>query len=194
MTMRKYFAIIMMACILITGCGSAKAEQTAVEATTEQTAVEATAEQTAVEATTEQTAVEATTEQTAVEATTEQAAVEATTEQAATSGTADVYYDDGTIVNISWEKSVIKYRFSDGSIYEEDEESWYDGAMDILNDPLKNRDSNNLQEHYGENFYVEFNHNGKKIPSNELPDSTRIWLDVSVGDWKFIHDVETGAI
>ena len=63
MTMRKYFAIIMMACILITGCGSAKAEQTAVEATTEQTAVEATTEQTAVEATTEQATTTATAEQ-----------------------------------------------------------------------------------------------------------------------------------
>jgi hypothetical protein len=66
--MRKYFAIIMMACILITGCGSAKAEQTAVEATTEQTAVEATTEQTAVEATTEQPADTATTTATAEQA------------------------------------------------------------------------------------------------------------------------------
>jgi hypothetical protein len=86
---------------------------------------------------------------------------------------------------------MITYQFSDGMEYSEDEESWYDGALEILNDPLTPKKTS-LEVFYGEQFV--YSYDGKNYNSDELPDSTRFWIDVSVGDWKHIHEVETGQI
>ena len=91
--MRKILVTVMVACILLGGCGSAKAEQTTT--TAEQTTT------TAEQATT--TAEQATTTAEQATTTTEQAAVEAAT----TASTADtsvikyiIVYDDGTEVTL----------------------------------------------------------------------------------------------
>ena len=174
--MRKILVTVMVACILLGGCGSAKAEQTTTPATAEAT-TPATAEATA-PATAEATA----------PATAETAA------PATASGSASVQYEDGEVVEISWNETMIKYQFSDGMEYTEDSESWYPGALEILSNPFENEVDfyDDDEAFYGDEFQVKF---GSKIyQSYELPDSTRKWIDISVGDFKFIHDVETGAL
>ena len=212
MIMRKIIAIIMMACILMTGCSSApateatqapateaaqapateatqapvtEAEQAPATEATQSPATEA-AQEPATEATQEATTAEQATMQTTTETSTETS--EATT---AAEQTATVSYSDGTVVKISWKTDMITYQFSDGMEYSEDEESWYDGALEILNDPLTPKKTS-LEVFYGEQFV--YSYDGKNYNSDELPDSTRFWIDVSVGDWKYIHEVETGQI
>ena len=64
-------------------------------------------------------------------------------------------------------------------------------TLEILNDPLTPKKTS-LEVFYGEQFV--YSYDGKNYNSDELPDSTRFWIDVSVGDWKYIHEVETGQI
>ena len=216
MIMRKIIAIIMMACILMTGGSSApateatqapateaaqapateatqapvtEAEQAPATEATQSPATEA-AQEPATEATQEATTAEQATMQTTTETSTE-ASTETSEATTAAEQTATVSYSDGTVVKISWKTDMITYQFSDGMEYSEDEESWYDGALEILNDPLTPKKTS-LEVFYGEQFV--YSYDGKNYNSDELPDSTRFWIDVSVGDWKHIHEVETGQI
>ena len=128
MTMRKYFAIIMMACILITGCGSAKAEQTAVEATTEQTAVEATTEQAQPADTSTTTAEQATT-------TAEQAAPA----QADTAGgdSVIIVFDDGVEVVAVKDGDVYRCTSSNGHTFKYEGEEIAPGRYLISDEAVK---------------------------------------------------------
>ena len=192
MTMRRITAIIMMACILMTGCSSAPATEATQAPATEATQAPATEAAQAPATETTQTPV---TEAAQAVTTADQATVQTTT---ATSTEQDhvepygiytVYYEDKE-VQLEWDEDAITFIIGTAR-YTEEKEDWMEKTYEILSNPQKKVNFEDELAYDEDDKFIKLETpSGTVFKFDELPKSTSEWFMVNIEPYLTITSLE----
>ena len=168
MTMRRITAIIMMACILMTGCSSAPATETTQTPVTEAAQAVTTADQATVQTTTETS--------------TEQDHVEPY-------GIYTVYYEDKE-VQLEWDEDAITFIIGT-AWYTEEKEDWMEKTYEILSNPQKKVNFEDELAYDEDDKFIKLETpSGTVFKFDELPKSTSEWFMVNIEPYLTITSLE----
>lgn len=192
MTMRRITAIIMMACILVTGCSSAPATEATQAPATEATQAPATEAAQAPATETTQTSV---TEAPQAVTTADQATVQTTTETSTEQdhvepyGIYTVYYEDKE-VQLEWDEDAITFIIGTAR-YTEEKEDWMEKTYEILSNPQKKVNFEDELAYDEDDKFIKLETpSGTVFKFDELPKSTSEWFMVNIEPYLTITSLE----
>lgn len=192
MTMRRITAIIMMACILMTGCSSAPATEATQAPATEATQAPATEAAQAPATETTQTSV---TEAAQAVTTADQATVQTTTETSTEQdhvepyGIYTVYYEDKE-VQLEWDEDAITFIIGTAR-YTEEKEDWMEKTYEILSNPQKKVNFEDELAYDEDDKFIKLETpSGTVFKFDELPKSTSEWFMVNIEPYLTITSLE----
>ena len=192
MTMRRITAIIMMACILMTGCSSAPATEATQAPATEATQAPATEAAQAPATETTQTPV---TEASQAVTTADQATVQTTTETSTEQdhvepyGIYTVYYEDKE-VQLEWDEDAITFIIGTAR-YTEEKEDWMEKTYEILSNPQKKVNFEDELAYDEDDKFIKLETpSGTVFKFDELPKSTSEWFMVNIEPYLTITSLE----
>ena len=192
MTMRRITAIIMMACILMTGCSSAPATEATQAPATEATQAPSTEAAQAPATETTQTPV---TEAAQAVTTADQATVQTTTETSTEQdhvepyGIYTVYYEDKE-VQLEWDEDAITFIIGTAR-YTEEKEDWMEKTYEILSNPQKKVNFEDELAYDEDDKFIKLETpSGTVFKFDELPKSTSEWFMVNIEPYLTITSLE----
>ena len=192
MTMRRITAIIMMACILMTGCSSAPATEATQAPATEATQAPATEAAQAPATETTQTPV---TEAAQAVTTADQATVQTTTETSTEQdhvepyGIYTVYYEDKE-VQLEWDEDAITFIIGTAR-YTEEKDDWMEKTYEILSNPQKKVNFEDELAYDEDDKFIKLETpSGTVFKFDELPKSTSEWFMVNIEPYLTITSLE----